>query len=194
MKIYTVSRYGVNPFARVDTMFLPDGRSIPVITLGESGLGRKLTYIPVTLTPQSHEEWTKNGWVAVEGVTWKFNKKGYVHLFEEAAPSKGDEYLIVLLGWIGFRGCNALTDYDGNRLDSKVVLAEGIIAQGQAGRMGWGSQWLLKVRVGDRFRYKVSGRLYGEPGNLVIVCSANGPLLYEEDVYDTLQELEHWEG
>ena len=191
MKIYSVHQYGTSPFARVDTFFLPDGRSIPVITLGEEGRGRKLTYIPVTLTPQSHEEWNRDGWVSIENVTWRYNRKGYVHLFEEANPSKGDEYLIVLLGWIGFRGHNALTDYDGNSLGSGVVLAEGIIAQGQAGRMGWGSQWLLRVKVGDRFRYKVSGRLYGEPDSMVIVCSANGPLLYEEDVYDTLQEFEY---
>jgi len=190
MKIYSVHRYGISQFARVDTFFLPDGRSIPVVTLGEEGRGRKLTYIPVTLTPASRQKWGRDGWCAIEDVTWKFNKKGFVHLWEQDGSPQENEYLIVFLGWIGLRGCNALTDYDGNRLGKETVLAKGIIAQGRDGRMGWGSQWLLRVKVGDRFRYKVSGHLYGEPGSMVIVCSDNGPLLYEEDVYDTLQVFE----
>jgi len=190
MKIYTVSRDGVDPSARVDTMFLPDGRNIPAVILGEEGCGRKLTYVPVTLTPASRQKWERDGWVEVEDVVWRYNRKGHVHLRELDEPSREDEYLVVLLGWIGFRGSNALTDSEGEALGREVVLAEGRIAQGAAGRMGSGSQWLLKVKPGDLLRYQVSGRLYGEPGEYVIHCTAAGPQLYSEEVWHAVSELE----
>ena len=189
MKIYTIDRCGISNFVKVESRFLPDGRKIPAFVLGEEGRGRKLVFVPVTLAPASQQKWERDGWAAVEDVKVGVNKKGYIHLFELDKPSEEDEYIIVFLGWIGFRGHNSLTDCDGNRLGGDTVLAEGIIAQGEAGRMGWGSQWLLRVKVGDRFRYKVTGRLYGDPGDLVVVCTKNGPVIYSEEVYDAIESI-----
>jgi hypothetical protein len=42
-------------------------------------------------------------------------------------------------------------------------LAEGRIAQGDAGRMGWGTQLIAVVPKGAVFRTAYTGRLYGRP-------------------------------
>jgi len=55
--------------------------------------------------------------------------------------------------------------------------------------MGWGSQWLLRTKPGDLFLYKVTGRLYGEPGDYVLACTDKGPLLYTQEVWDAEQAL-----
>jgi hypothetical protein len=188
MRIYTVDRYGINHFVKVENRFLPDGTKIPAFILGEEGRGRKLVFVPVFLTDKSLPYWEANGWVAVNAVSYRVNSKGYVHLWELDKPTEEGEYLIVFLGWIGFRGSNSLTDIDGNALGRDVVLAEGRIAEGIAGRMGAGSQWLLKVRVGDVYRYRVDGRLYGEPHSYILLCSSKGPVLYDEETWDAVQE------
>jgi hypothetical protein len=190
MKIYTVDRYGVNPFVEVTYRFLPDGSRHASFTIGESGRGRKLAIIPVVLRPSSRTSWEVEGHVAVENVEVCRNFHGYVYLKELEKPVEDDCYLIVFRGWIGFRGSNSLTDYEGRALSKNVVLAEGRIAQGEAGRMGAGSQWLLMVRVGDLLRYEVDGRLYGEPGSYVLACTSNGPVLYEEEVWYATQGIE----
>lgn len=43
------------------------------------------------------------------------------------------------------------------------VLARGVIAQGTAGRMGWGDQIIATMPAGIVFRTGYSGRLYGAP-------------------------------
>jgi len=178
MRIYTLDRWGINPFVKVETCFLPDGRSFPAFTLGEEGRGRKLVFVPVTLTPASRQKWERDGWASVENVSVFVNRKGFIHLKEEEGTSEDNEYLIVFRAWIGFRGHNSITYYEGGALGKDVILAEGTIAEGAAGRMGWGGQWLMKVRQGDVYRFQVTGRLYGEPGSFIIACTTNGPLVY----------------
>jgi len=190
MKIYTIDKYEMRPSVTVEHHPLPDGGRFACFTLGEEGRGRRRVIVPVILKPETYRHWFDKGFVEVTDVRPVFSMRGFSRLEELSQEEKTDEYLIVLLGWIGFRGHNALTDLDGNRLGSDVILAEGTIAQGQAGRVGWGSQWLLRVKVGDLLRYEVTGRLYGEPGKFVIHCTASGPHLYTEEVWNAIQDLE----
>jgi hypothetical protein len=189
MKIYTVDQFEVKPSITVEYVTRPDGSRFACFFLGEEGRGRKRVIIPVVLTMNAYRSWYDNGYVEVSEVRPKFGLKGLTRLEELVQEEKSEEYLVAFLGWIGFRGHNRLTDYDGNAVDKNKILAEGIIAQGAAGRVGWGSQWLLRVRPGDLFRFHVDGRLYGHPSDYVLVCTDKGPLLYTQEVWDAEQAL-----
>jgi hypothetical protein len=189
MRIFTVDKFEVKPSITVEYKTLPDGSKFACFLLGEEGRGRKQVIIPVVLTMNSCRTWLGDGAAEISEVRLKFGPKGTVVLEEMPHKENCEEYLVAFLGWIGFRGHNRLTDYDGNAVDKDKILAEGIIAQGAAGRMGWGSQWLLRVRPGDLFRFHVDGRLYGHPSDYVLTCTSRGPLLYSQEVWDAEQSL-----
>lgn len=58
--------------------------------------------------------------------------------------------------------------------DLGKVIAEGRCAQGDAGRMGGGPEYLLALRPGTRFSIQRLGRLYGAPGRLNVEIAEDG--------------------
>lgn len=54
------------------------------------------------------------------------------------------------------------------------VIAQGFAAQGIAGRMGGGPEYLLALRPGDAIELVRSGRLYGEPAVLRLAVGSDG--------------------
>ncbi len=54
------------------------------------------------------------------------------------------------------------------------LIAEGRCAQGDAGRMGGGPEYLLALRPGARFSIQRLGRLYGAPGRLNVEIAEDG--------------------
>ena len=59
------------------------------------------------------------------------------------------------------------------------VLAAGEAAQGAAGRMGGGAEYLILARPG-RFSIRRSGRLYGAPAVLNVTVTADGHVIVED--------------
>jgi len=149
--------------------------SIPAILVGENGRGRSLGVLPVQLTRDQQQEWEAKGSVLVS-----FAKLGKTHssrpklisidIMEEVLHDE-ERAVCVFRTHIGFRGGS---DHTGDQIGERngkptfvqfpgEVLVKGIIAQGDAGRMGSGEQMVAIMPKGVVFRTAYSGRLYGEP-------------------------------
>lgn len=123
------------------------------IHVGETGRGRKLVSVPV---PQGAE--------VVAGRLL-------------SVPAKNQPAGVVLVAFrdhSGFRGGWALADRQG-----VIVLAEGECAQGAAGRMGGGPEYLALVTEGGAATVNRSGRLYGKAATLR-VRNVGGVLTVED--------------
>lgn len=168
MKIFTIKSGEVEEGVRVDSFTLKGaGVTIPAALVGEEGRGRRLGVLPVQLLPEQHKEWQEEGCVYIYSATVGTTKAGKPKLFQvENTDTTDNRCICVFRTKIGFRGGNSHT---GDRLGDEFlpfpgeVLCEGIIAQGDAGRMGSGSQLVAVMPAGTVFRTGYSGRLYGEP-------------------------------
>lgn len=153
MKIFTLKgRKGeLTPGATPVKHTLTNGAVIDCLLLGEAGRNRKLTIVP-TFSSQPFLE-------ASLGTT----ATGRPRLNAPAGREEG--CLVVALLDFGFRGrCWA----DVQRPDQ--VIAEGKIADGAAGNMASGLQYLLKLMPGDSVVCRYAGRLYGGPEAHVVRC------------------------
>lgn len=136
----------------------------PHIAVGEAGRGRKLSRValgsrdfdpaPETLTNASVMQ----------------TRKGTILVVAEQ-PHDHRRALVLLSTPMGYRGS---TSWEG--LDDVVVLAEGIVADGAAGRMGSYLVRLVIVEPGTRLVCHRRGRLYGKPSE-VHVCFTGDELL-----------------
>mgnify|MGYP000906211670 CR=1 FL=1 len=179
MKIFTIASGDVTEGARVDSFTLKGaGVTIPAVLVGEEGRGRRLGVLPVQLLPEQHKEWQEEGCVYIYSATVGTTRAGKPKLLQIENADTTDRCICVFRTRIGFRGGNSHTgDRDGgfkkDYWDDEErptfhpfpgeVLCEGIIAQGDAGRMGSGSQLVAVMPAGTVFRTGYSGRLYGEP-------------------------------
>lgn len=123
------------------------------VLVGEEGRGRKLVRVPVP----AGSEMADGRLVAV--------------------PAKNQPAGAVLVAFrdcSGFRGGWSLADRQG-----VIVVAEGACAQGDAGRMGGGPEYLAVVADGGSATINRSGRLYGAPATLR-VRNAGGVLTVED--------------
>jgi hypothetical protein len=130
-------------------------REIPggMIAVGELGRGRKLVSVPV---PAGAE--------VADGRL----------LSVPAKNQPAGAVLVALRDHSGFRGGWSLSDRQG-----VIVLAEGECAQGDAGRMGGGPEYLAVVAEGGTATVNRSGRLYGKAATLR-VRNAGGVLTVED--------------
>ena len=191
MKIFTIENGKVTEGVRVDTFTLKiAGVSIPAILIGEQGRGRKLGVLPVQLLPDTYAEWKEKGCTHIYSATVGATKVGKPKLFQTEDVDTTEKCICVFRTMIGFRGGNSHTgDRDGGMEKTYwgaeyptfhpfpgEILCEGIIAQGDAGRMGSGSQLVAVMPAGIVFRTGYSGRLYGAPSAHYYVYR-NGQLL-----------------
>jgi hypothetical protein len=181
MKIFTIGSGKVTEGVRVDSFTLKGaGVTIPAITIGEEGRGRKLGVLPVQLLPSSYKEWQGKGEVTISAALVGETKAGKPKLLETSGISgitDTEKCICVFRTQIGYRGANEHTgDRDGGTEKNYwgaerptfhpfpgEILCEGIIAQGDAGRMGSGRQLVAVMPADTVFRTGYSGRLYGAP-------------------------------
>ena len=153
--IFTLNR-GVTPGARVESFTLSGGGAIAAIIVGESGRGRSLGVLPV----EGNADYVLHA--ADIGET----RAGKPRLIPAILATDKSAAIFVCRTPIGFRGSNAHT---GDRVNDSAFaglpvaryLAGGAIAEGEAGRMGSGNQYVLLVPRGKVLRTACSGRLYG---------------------------------
>lgn len=62
-----------------------------------------------------------------------------------------------------------------------TVVAEGYVAQGDAGRMGGNAEYLLILKPGAGFRARRAGRLYGAPAEVFVRWDGENLVLSNED-------------
>lgn len=183
MKVFTIRNGVIYDGATVGRLSIKGaGMEIPAIIIGEEGRGRLLGVLPVKLTSSQEKEWGKNGTVKIFHAKVGETRAGKAKLFSEEDSSGNNEVIIVLRTEIGFRGSNVHTgDLDGDQFlpfPGKIIV-QGVIAQGDAGRMGSGDQFVAVISKGSVFRTGYSGRLYGNPpehyyvwnGKKVIACT-----------------------
>ena len=168
MKIYTILPCGgiISSGAEVITYETSEG-NYPIIAVGEKGRGRQFAFVPATLR-QSLDKWKEEGTTTIYQATLGQTHRGLPRLEETEHDQQEEEVIVVIRLGIGFRGGNEITgDDDGKEgeylpFPASRILAEGVIAQGIAGRMGSGTQLIATVPVGAVFRTRRSGRLYGD--------------------------------
>lgn len=73
--------------------------------------------------------------------------------------------------------------------DLGKLIAEGRCAQGDAGRMGGGPEYLLALKPGTRFSIQRQGRLYGSPGRLNVEIAEDGRAVLT-DAWATIKAAE----
>jgi hypothetical protein len=182
MKIATIENGKVSDGATVGKLSLKGAcMEIPAIIVGEEGRGRAIGALPVQLDVSRMKEWERMGSVEIFHAEIGKTRKENPKLIAKDDP-EGDDIIVVLRTTIGYRGGNVHTgdrDGDGFMDFPGTVIAAGVIAQGDAGRMGSGEQLVAIIRKGAVFRTGYSGRLYGGPsehyylydGERVLACT-----------------------
>ena len=174
MKTYTIEDGQAKDGVLVQTKELSSGIKIPVVQIGEEGRGRQFSFLPVELNASSRAKFDAEGQVSVNHISLGKTQKGGHKLIEAANTLTNDKCLIVFRTHIGFRGGNSHTgdrvpDFDPDNIEFLPfpceILAEGRIAQGAAGNMGSGQQFIAVAEKNIVFRTRYSGRLYGAPSS-----------------------------
>lgn len=169
MKVFTVSNGTVELGARVEEVKIESaGFSFKAISVGERGRGRILATLPVDEKALNSSKEVAKVFNADLGKT----KSGKTKLFKES-NSNNESCIVVFRTDIGFRGGN---NHTGDRTPETMesddpkflefpgeILLKGVIAQGDAGRMGSGAQIIAIMPKGVVFRTSYYGRLYGAP-------------------------------
>ena len=176
--IYTIQSGEVSEGAKVSSLTLKSAEiTIPAIIIGEQGRGRSRGVLPVQLPNGLYKEWQEKGSVTINAAEVGQTKAGKPKLFVKNGPDTNEKIIVVFRTKIGFRGSNSHT---GDRTGEKEkdcwgtehlkfrpfpgeILTIGIIAQGDAGRMGSGQQLVAVMPKDVVFRTSYSGRLYGFP-------------------------------
>jgi hypothetical protein len=175
-KVFTVSGETVTEGADVGVLSLKGADiDIPAIKVGEEGRGRRQGVLTVKLAASDEMIWIeKNGFRIVAAEVGK-TQAGAAKLIAKPMADSDEAVIVVFRTGIGFRGGNSHT---GDRDKEKSTegnlqflpfpgekLVEGVIAQGDAGGMGSGEQFVAVIQKGVVFRASRSGRLYGAPAS-----------------------------
>jgi len=189
MQVFTVIDGRVECGALLHSHTLSNGMVIPVIAVGEEGRGRKQAMIPVANVPRSDDApgrllyadlgSTKSGGPKLIARQEPGGDTEAIVVFRTGIGYRGgNSHTGDRAGWACRRwGCKAEGDGQypatcpdcGHDVTIRFapfpgrILATGIIAQGNAGRMGSGEQIVAVVPRGVVFRTGYSGRLYGRP-------------------------------
>ncbi len=145
----------------VETYNLSCGEKIPAVIIGESGRGRSLGIVPVALKKENYEQWKKEGRVYIKNATVGQTKTERPKLIETVDETT-DKIIAIFITPIGFRGSNYHEFPEGTE-----ILASGTIAQGDAGRMGSGNEYVVVRPVPSAVKVHIGGRRYGAPTDYV---------------------------
>ena len=189
MRCFTIENGKVSQGIRVTAHTLTNGTVIPVAKVGERGRGRVEAFVPVFLSSENKKRLDNGEKVVIENCVLGQTQKGAHKLIEdETGVEDKTQCLVVDLTDIGFRGgnrhsgditsakCASPTEYcswgskecigcrDNDYTTSELplnVLANGKIAQGDAGRMGSGEELIGILPANKVYRVSRGGRLYG---------------------------------
>jgi len=148
LRIFTISGPRIEDGAEVQELTLSSGEKIPAILVGEKGRGRSLGVLPVVGVRPGERIYA-----AQVGQTSSGKPKLLAASLENAVPAPA---ILVLRTGIGFRGGNS---HEGEFMS----IVRGVIAQGAAGRMGWGEQLVVLIPQEKVLKVRRTGRLYGAP-------------------------------
>ena len=168
MKIYEIKEEKIKS-PDVGVFTLSNGVEIPAITVGEKGRGRQCGVLPVKLRKEKFEEWKKDKKVKIQYATISQTKTHRPKLIENAKNKYEDHVILILRSPIGFRGSN---EHKFNR--NVTCLVEGVIAQGEAGYMGSGRQYVVVSPVPNKITVSIDGRRYGKPHGYIYTISREG--------------------
>jgi len=166
MRIFTIESGRVHEGAEVITFALKNADvTIPAIIVGEEGRGRQLGVLPVKLTNENYNKWKDGETVTIHHAKISETRAGKPKLIEleKSDDNNDDKAIIVFRTKIGFRGSNDHTGDGDNTPFPGEILVNGVIAQGDAGRMGSGDQLIAVIPKNVVFSTKYYGRLYGAP-------------------------------
>jgi hypothetical protein len=158
MKVFTYSTDNkISNGAAVEELELKNGVKIPVVSIGETGRGRKRSVLPVEGVPVGER---------LEYAQVATTLKGGNKLRACMPTTTHPECILVLRTGMGFRGGSFVClDGETERISGDLILAEGMIAEGAAGRMGCSAQYILRIPAGKIYNVRLSGRLYGAPSS-----------------------------
>jgi len=165
MKVFTINQNGVTSGARVTSHQLMAGREIPAIVIGEEGRGRSIGFVPVKLTPASIAQLEEKGETRVCFVSAREvgDKMVFDQLDNNDDNSTGHVCLVLNFAY-GYRGTVRYEFPEG--VD---ILAEGIKADGQAGRMAGGPEYIIVAEGEAAILVRRTGRLYGGQSDFLVV-------------------------
>lgn len=132
------------------------------IIVGEEGRGRKLVTVPLPAGAEID----------------KVEEYSIVPVVKRINTSHDDTVVAVLIeDQSGYRGtwrlCRDLSDDELNPEEIGHVVAEGWVAEGAAGRMGGGPEYLILARPGEFIIHR-KGRLYGNPEYIAVEIGGDG--------------------
>ncbi len=168
-KIFTCNQ-GAKDGATVQTLTFKDGTKVPAIIIGEVGRGREQGVLPVKLLPENQKRFERGEAVEIFAAEIGMSLKGKPKLIEKSEVTNADECICVLRTNFGFRGSNSHTGDITLSPSGEIQKAEkwpgvnlisGYCAQGTAGRMGGGNQFVSKMPKDVIFRESLGGRMYG---------------------------------
>jgi len=155
MKAFEFNIQGIEPLP-VLAARLSSGAEIPAVIVGERGRNRRRGLLPV--------KGAQAGGVLSEA-TVGLTKAGRPCLIAgESNPDDGLNAIISLRPMYGFRGGAGWEVICGEA----KTLVDGHIAQGIAGRMGGADQAVVVVQPGTTIKVWRTGRLYGDPPEILI--------------------------
>ena len=142
------------------------------VEVGEYGRGRELQFVALhpSLIPQKEDD---SIFVITDAVVAKTKSGGHILL---PAKEQDNLALVQVYGEEGYRGSLEYTFT--NNIE---IIARGYYAQGEAGRMGGGEEYLLVMKPGDRIDIKRYGRLYGGNEKVVIEWDGSELRVYDPD-------------
>ncbi|MEO0271573.1 MAG: hypothetical protein ABIM30_00570 [candidate division WOR-3 bacterium] len=132
-------------------------KSISAVKIGEEGRGRKLFIVPTIGAGEVVDR--------VRLVKTKSGKPKFVAVSDE--PEK-DMMIIVLMTPFGYRGHN----YHESEKEV-IIIGHGIQADGLAGRVGDGDNYIIISPIPNNILVRISGRVYGNPDNIKYVIKSN---------------------
>jgi len=177
--VFTIISGKVQVGANIEKFSLKGaGVDIPAIQIGETGRGRLRGVLPVQLASEQQDFFNRENQAVITLSRIGQTKTGKPKLISSSETPDDSHVIAVLRTPIGYRGGNAHTgDMIGtkkNWRDEDVPdfgpfpgyhLSHGVIAQGDAGRMGEGDQYVSIIPKNKVFRTGYSGRLYGAPSS-----------------------------
>jgi len=180
MKIFTIRPPEILEGIGVEKLTLSNGVVIDTVQIGENGRGRKLGVVPVKLLT----EWDGKGGRALKNVTLGTTQSGNPKFYEiSAGEDKDEKFVLVFRTRFGFRGRNyhytispagEKQQFGDVENEDFKLLVRGVVADGQAGCMAWGYQFIVVVKPPMKFYIQLTGRLYGHPGEFNVYVEKTG--------------------
>lgn len=188
------------------------------ITLGEEGRGRQLTTLP--LPPAAVLEQDRitgetrlmtfgdepgialvirnlSGFRGSWALYGNYTSPEWVQILERRLAHRENGNGMIRPGHTGFGHCPACDAFPvpdaPHPVPGGLIRAQGFAAQGDAGRMGGGPEYLLIIRSYVELYAVRQGRTYGTPKQIIITVDPPANRIHVEDVWDSIRPAFRWD-